>query len=69
MTSAGKILKYKEMKNKKAFHIEPSRRGTKKIMDPEQLRVFAKRQKRLPAIWCRMGVVSWRVAVRRDQLS
>jgi hypothetical protein len=61
MISGVKTLEYDEMKNKKSFHIEPSRRGTQKIMDVEQLRVFAKRQKRLPAIWRKMGVVSWQI--------
>jgi hypothetical protein len=61
VTSAIKALKYEEIKNKKKFHIEPSRRGPNKIMDSEQLKIFAKRQKRLLSIWRKMGVVSWRV--------
>ncbi|MDR1623340.1 MAG: hypothetical protein LBS00_13315 [Synergistaceae bacterium] len=67
MTSTVKILKYEEMKNKKTFHIEPSRRGTKKTMDPEQLRIFAKRQKRLSSIWHKMGVVSWRIVENENR--
>ena len=54
-----KVLKYEEFKSKKRFRIEPSRRCAKKLLDPEQQRIFAKRQKRLPALWRSMGIVSW----------
>ena len=55
-----KTLKYEDIENNKRFRIEPSRRGTKKRTDPEQLRIFAERQKRLPALWRDMGIVSWK---------
>ena len=54
-----KIPKYEDIESKKRFRIEPSRRGTKKRTDPEQMRIFAERQKRLTALWRDMGVVSW----------
>jgi hypothetical protein len=56
-----KILKYIDIKRQKDFRIEPSRRGTKKRTDPEQLRIFMERQKNLPALWRKMGIVSLRV--------
>ena len=55
-----KTLKYEDIESKKRFRIEPSRRGTKKRSDPEQLRIFAERQKRLPALWRDMGIISWK---------
>ena len=61
MTAAPKTVKYEYIEGKKRFRVEPSRRGTKKPADPEQLRIFAERQKRLPALWRDMGVVSWEI--------
>ena len=55
-----KTLKYEDIESKKRFRIEPSRRVTKKRTDPEQLRIFAERQKRLPELWRDMGIVSWK---------
>ena len=63
-----KTIKYEEVKNKKIFRIEPSRRGMRKPTDPEQMRIFAKRQKRLPELWRNMGIVSWKV-VNQEQNS
>ena len=60
MMTDTKMIKYEDIENKKRFRIEPSRRGTKKRMDSEQLRIFAERQKRLPALWRDMGIVSWK---------
>ena len=60
MTTEIKTMKYEDIESKKRFRIEPSRRGTKKLTDPEQLRIFAERQKRLPALWRNMGIVSWK---------
>ena len=60
MTVETRTLKYEDIEGKKRFQIEPSRRGTKKQTDPEQLRIFAERQKRLPALWRNMGIVSWK---------
>ena len=60
MTTEIKKLKYEDIEGKKRFRIEPSRRGTKKRTDPEQLRIFAERQKHLPALWRNMGIVSWK---------
>jgi len=60
MTTEIKKLKYEDIEGKKRFRIEPSRRGTKKRTDPEQLRIFAERQKRLPALWRDMGIISWK---------
>ena|GEM_PF-7112479 len=60
-TGATKTLKYEDLKNVKRFRIYPSRRGTKKQTDPEQLRIFALRQKRLPELWRKMGIVSWKL--------
>ncbi|MDR2178940.1 MAG: hypothetical protein LBP21_01400 [Synergistaceae bacterium] len=56
-----RTLKYEDLESKRRFRIEPSRRGTKKQTDPEQLRIFAARQKRLTALWRDMGIVSWKV--------
>jgi len=61
MTTAAKTLRYEDIKNGKRFQIYPSRRGTKKQTDPEQLRIFALRQKRLPELWRKMGIVSWKL--------
>jgi hypothetical protein len=58
---AYKVVKYKDFKNGKKFRIEPSRRGTYKQTDSEQMRIFAMRQKCLPELLRKMGVVSWRV--------
>ena len=60
MTVANTLNKYEDIESKKRFRIEPSRRETKKPTDPEQLRIFAERQKRLPALWRNMGIVSWK---------
>ena len=60
MTVVAKTLKYEELESKKRFRIEPSRRTTTKRTDPEQLRIFAERQKRLPDLWRNMGIVSWK---------
>ena len=60
MTTVIKTIKYEDIESKKRFQIEPSRRGTKKLTDPEQLKIFAERQKRLPALWRDMGIVSWK---------
>ena len=67
MTVMSKTLKYEDVKNKKFFRIEPSRRGTRKPIDPEQMRIFAERQKRLPALWRGMGVVSWKIIKNAGQ--
>lgn len=61
MTDAVKNFKYEDIEGKKRFRIEPSRRKTNKRTDPEQMRIFAERQKRLPDLWRDMGVVAWRV--------
>ena len=61
MTIVTKTLNYEDYKSKKRFRIEPSRRGTKKPIDPEQFRIFAERQKHLPEMWRNMGVVSWEI--------
>jgi hypothetical protein len=61
MSDAVKILKYEDIEGQKRFRIEPSRRRTNKHTDPEQLRIFAERQKHLPALWRNMGIVSWKV--------
>jgi hypothetical protein len=66
MTTVIKTLKYEDIESKKRFRIEPSRRGTKKPPDPEQLRIFAERQKRLCDLWRAMGIVSWKVVDRRE---
>jgi len=63
-----KTIEYEDVKDKKTFRIEPSRRGTRKPADPEQMRIFAERQKRLPALWRNMGIVSWKV-VNQEQNS
>jgi hypothetical protein len=60
MTAGAETLKYEEIESRKRFRVEPSRRGTKKRTDPEQLRIFVARQKRLPALWRDMGIVSWK---------
>ena len=60
MTVVAKTLKYEDIESKKRFLVEPSRRCTKKMTDPEQQRIFAERQKRLPTLWRNMGIVSWR---------
>ena len=60
MMTVTKTLNYEDFKSKKRFRIEPSRRGTSKQTDPEQLKIFAERQKRLPALWRDMGIVSWK---------
>ena len=60
MTSGEIIVKYEDIESKKRFRIEPSRRRSKKPPDAEQLRIFAERQKRLPALWRSMGIVSWK---------
>ena len=52
---------YEDIKKGKRFRIYPSRRRTKKQTDPEQLRIFEKRQKRLPDLWRKMGIVSWKL--------
>ena len=59
MMGVERTLKYEDIESKKRFRIEPSRRETKKLTDPEQQRIFAERQKRLPALWRNMGIVSW----------
>ena len=59
MMAVERTLKYEDIESKKRFRIEPSRRETKKLTDPEQRRIFAERQKRLPALWRNMGIVSW----------
>jgi hypothetical protein len=66
MTIVIKTLKYEDICNKRRFRIEPSRRGTKKPIDPEQFRIFAERQKRLPALWRSMGIVSWKKVEKND---
>jgi len=55
-----KTLKYEDMKRERLFTY-PSRRGTKKQTDPEQLRIFMMRQKRLSELWEKMGIVSYRI--------
>jgi hypothetical protein len=59
MPDAAKNFNYEDFEDKKRFRVEPSRRRTNKRADPEQLRIFAERQKRLPALWRDMGVVEW----------
>ncbi|MDR1977859.1 MAG: hypothetical protein LBQ42_03910 [Synergistaceae bacterium] len=66
MTTVVKTFKYDDIENKKRFRIEPSRRATKKTPDPEQRRIFADRQKRLPSLWREMGVISWKVLTLRE---
>ena len=66
MAVIARRLKYEDVKNKKSFRIEPSRQGTRKPIDPEQMRIFAERQKRLAALWRGMGIVSWRVTDRAE---
>ena len=61
MTTVVKTMKYEDIEGNKRFRVEPSRRGTTKRTDPEQLRIFAERQKRLPALWGNMGIVSWKI--------
>ena len=56
-----KTIDYEDFKKAKRFNIEPSRRGSKKRTDPEQLRIFCERQKRLIELWRKMGVVSFTV--------
>ena len=56
-----RTVDYEDLKKGRRFKIYPSRRGTKKQTDPEQLRIFAKRQKRLPELWRKIGIVSWEV--------
>ena len=60
MSAETKTVKNEDIKSKKRFRIEPSRRGTGKPIDPEQFRIFAERQKRFPELWRAMGIVSWK---------
>ena len=66
-TIAAKTLQYEDIKKGKRFRIYPSRRGTKKQTDPEQLRIFMARQKRLSELWRKMGIVSWKVIENTDK--
>ena len=58
-------IDYAAYKKSKKFIIEPSRRGTSKATDPEQMRIFAERQKRVPDLWRKMGITSIATLVRR----
>lgn len=66
MTDADVNFKYEDIEDKKRFRVEPSRRKTNKRADPEQMKIFAERQKRLPALWRDMGVVAWKIKDSRS---
>ena len=59
-------IDYGEYKKNKKFRIEPSRRKCVKPIDPEQRRIFAERQKRLPQLWAAMGIRSYAVLENKD---
>ena len=60
MTTVIKTIKYEDYKASKRFQLEPSRRGTSKRTDPEQIEIFMKRQKHLVKFWRNIGIVSWK---------
>jgi len=68
-----KTLQYEDIKNGRSFRMYPSRRGTSKQTDPEQIRIFMMRQKNLCEYWRKMGIVSWKLVevtvVDKDNLN
>lgn len=61
-----RTIDYAEYKKNKKFRVEPSRRNCVKEIDPEQRKVFAERQKRLPELWAAMGIDSYAVLENCD---